>query len=1143
MQQETQIQNDTLAATQELKEPIDLGREFYEAVCKDFIKLRGVEPTNFVALSNFCRDRFRKETKDFQANVNYTLNIYHQLAMKDLEIKRKLEKALSDKINTMEAAKAKQKKQALINSLKTKLTMTVSKQEDFDLIEWSDSEDFVGEVIGEFKKKNPDDPSYFDVSSFKEFYTTNMQKKKGIPADQFEQNLKRYLMKRLEVIFKMFHKAKGVWTYDPQVMYVFFRDDMRADVKEKLGLQFESSKTALKHFKEFLEEKKRIADEKKKQGKPIRPSSAGGNRPHSYQRDSNYSAQDRKSVTGPAMINQANTITGFNQLSRNPSLFAKNKFPATTSFWKPKPRTDVDLSDMKEWLKSHPADLVMRKVYERSQKERVSTVNDKITAYETKLINKFSYQNKAQNLRFILSDFKSLISTFKKLAHSFKGIKHRSKDEAETYHKVFLDQAFKNLSDKQKELFLAGFCMSNCKDISASFPIFKQIITTFAHYFQLDPNSNVNDQQASDVEQSDNEFDDSFGEKHTKKPTDLKRQVFMKIEENMQTTFAPKITKNPYDPELTKKQILEETMKKHDKEIRRAYIKGIYKKALVHFHKENYIIAYKDLSEQINLKKLKNSFKDRSKLDSESPLLILFTKSSEIDEEFYIPEDQFSREVYELIKSIEKVDANRRKVKQKGKHDKNEDDEEELKSANNDDFEFGHKPSKRDKSPAINELCPLKHECDDLACELIHNPYQLKVTITKSAKPQQPNSLKNRKAASVKNNHDHLTAPEYWRQTANPLRNCKGCGHKNCYSCKFKKEMDGPETNSKTNTRPASTAHKNSMNSMADNSQADKKQSSENYINEFGLLRRAEILFAQKKLSEAMQVILKAISKTRELLDKQREKEIDYEHDLKEKLSLPADAKINEAFLYRLRIAKEKRKLKCDDDDSMDVEDDLSQIPFAKALLFVEKMKKRPLNAKLEVLKSELDLLFKKVKKAIEIRDMGIKCMEKRLEKLEQEEKPKAEQILQVIDGEDEMRRERLKFDKNKLCPKMGPNKPCPDIPFCLYAHNPTELNVIPRSSKIAKLEQAIKRQRNSQIKKEKENKWVPGGKPPLGQKGLGPRAHKLEMDIQARREIAKGENIENSEFQGSTKPFRNIWEQNDEDLQALVFGRKDNSF
>lgn len=1142
MKQETQIQHDQHAAETESSEPIDLGRDFYEAICKDFIKLRGVEPTNLEALRIFCRDRFRKETREFQANVSYTIGIYHQLALKDLEIKRKLEKALSDKLSNVNSLKVQQKKQRLISNVKSKLTMTISKQENFDLIEWSDSEDFVAEVIGEFKNKNPDYPHYFDQTQIKEFYIAHIQKKKGVAGDQFEQSLKRYLTKRLEVILKMFYKAKAVWTYDPKVLYVFFRDDTRADVREKLGLHFENCKEALKYFGEFLSAKKKIADENRRQSKPARPNSAGANKTVANQRGITLSANDRKSATEPALLGQSNTITGFNHLNRNPSLFAKHTFPATTSFWKPKPKAEVDLSDMKEWLKSNPQDLVMRKVYERSQKERVSTVNNRITAYETKLINKFSYQNKAQKLSYTLRDFKALIATFKKLAHSFQGIKHRSKDEAETYHKVFLDQAYKNLADKHRDLFLAGFCMSNCKDSSAAFPVFKQIISTFAHYFQLDPNSQIKNEPNSDFEGSDGEFNDSFGEKHAIKPVDIKRQVFMKIEENHQTTFAPKITKNPNDPELTKKQVLAEILKKHKKEIGRAFIKGVFKKALVYFHKENYITAYKELGEQINLKNLKESFHDQSKLDKESPLLIPFNKSSEIEADFYIPGDQFSREVYELIKAIEKVDADRRNVGLKASRRKAEDGDE-LSSSAHDGYEFGDKPNKRDKSPAINEMCPLKHECEDLACDLIHNPYQLKVTISKTANCPQPAGLKNYRGQSAKNNHDHLKAPEYWRQTANALRICKGCGHKNCYSCKFKKEMETPEINSKNKTRPASTANKSGMNSMTDNSQADKRHLSDNLVMEFGLLRKAEILFAQKKLTESMQVILKAVSKVREIFEKQREKDIDYEHELKEKLNLPAESKINEAFLYKLRIAKEKQKLKCEEDDSMGDNENFNQIPYAKALLFVEKMKKRPVNSKLEVLKTELDLLFKKVKKAIEIRDMGIKCMERKLEKLELEERPKAEQILQVIDGEDEMRRERLKFDKNKLCPKTGPSKPCPDLPFCLYAHNPTELNVISRSSKISKLEQAIRMQRNTQIKKQKENKWVPGGKPSIGEKSLGPRAQKLEMGIKARRQLEKDDYVENSELIGSTKPFKNIWEHNDEDLQAIVFGRKDNSF
>ena len=85
--------------------------------------------------------------------------------------------------------------------------------------------------------------------------------------------------------------------------------------------------------------------------------------------------------------------------------------------------------------------------------------------------------------------------------------------------------------------------------------------------------------------------------------------------------------------------------------------------------------------------------------------------------------------------------------------------------------------------------------------------------------------------------------------------------------------------------------------------------------------------------------------------------------------------------------------------------------------------------------------------------------------------------------------------------------------------------------------------QRNTQIKKQKENKWVPGGKPSIGEKSLGPRAQKLEMGIKARRQLEKDDYVENSELIGSTKPFKNIWEHNDEDLQAIVFGRKDNSF
>jgi hypothetical protein len=618
----------------------------------------------------------------------------------------------------------------------------------------------------------------------------------------------------------------------------------------------------------------------------------------------------------------------------------------------------------------------------------------------------------------------------------------------------------------------------------------------------------------------------------------------MKIEENVQTTFAPKISKSPYDSELSKKQILEETMKKHSKEIRRAYIKGVFKKALVYFQKENYITAYKSLSEQINLKKLKENFKDTSKLDKESPLLLPFNRSAEIEDDFYMQNDQFTDDMYQLIKAIEKVDADRRNVRQKVHRIKDDGGQDEAKSLNNNGFDFDDKPNKRNNSPVINELCPLKHECDDVACELIHKPYQLKLKFTKTKNTQTVDRFKNRKSESAGIKHDHLTVPEYWRQTANPIRNCRGCGHKNCYSCKFKKEIhaDARASTGKTHSRPVSTAHRKEMNSMTNNSQAD-KNGSEGYIAEFGLLRKAEIFFTQRKLSEAMRVVLQAIRRVRELLEKQREKDIDYEHDLKEKLNLPADAKINEAFLYRLRIAKEKKNLKDDDENSGDEEEDWIQIPYPKALLFVEKMKRRPIDAKLEVLKVELDVLFKQIKKAIGTRDLGLKCMEKKLERLEQEERPKAEQILQIIDGEDEMRRERLKFDKNKLCPKMGPKKPCPDIPFCLYAHNPTELNVIPRSSKIAKLEQAIKKQRNVHGKKDKENKWIPGGKPSFGQTELGPRAHKLEMDIQARRQLVKGGDLENSEFQGSTKPFRSIWDQNDEDLQAMIFGKKDTSF
>lgn len=119
-------------------------------------------------------------------------------------------------------------------------------------------------------------------------------------------------------------------------------------------------------------------------------------------------------------------------------------------------------------------------------------------------------------------------------------------------------------------------------------------------------------------------------------------------------------------------------------------------------------------------------------------------------------------------------------------------------------------------------------------------------------------------------------------------------------------------------------------------------------------------------------------------------------------------------------------------------------------------------NQKLDVdsyLKDCVETLFWKIEKKFGTMEFGIRCMKKKMEKLEgnlEDDWLDVPIMDRRIMTPSEARRVRLKMTKDHMCENLKKHGKCEDLPYCTKAHCATELDVVSDQLKYGNIVKAI---------------------------------------------------------------------------------------
>ena len=233
-----------------------------------------------------------------------------------------------------------------------------------------------------------------------------------------------------------------------------------------------------------------------------------------------------------------------------------------------------------------------------------------------------------------------------------------------------------------------------------------------------------------------------------------------------------------------------------------------------------------------------------------------------------------------------------------------------------------------------------------------------------------------------------------------------------------------------------------------------------------GLYKKAMLLYNKERYKESYNVIVKAIELVKEDIKNEEIFAENSEQNLREKLGVPHDIKINQKSVYKQERELEKLRFSKPDGKAQDFDfkdSDEDEIPedlgVEKMQLLVDIRNRRP-ETVAAYLKIQIEDLYKKIVAYYKTEQLGVKFMQNKSEFYEKKvsakqtgdvEIPNHQKIRQAED-EDKARRVRLTLRKNLMCQNIKEFGVCNDMPWCDKAHNATELDLLTNKQKYSQI-------------------------------------------------------------------------------------------
>lgn len=424
------------------------------------------------------------------------------------------------------------------------------------------------------------------------------------------------------------------------------------------------------------------------------------------------------------------------------------------------------------------------------------------------------------------------------------------------------------------------------------------------------------------------------------------------------------------------------------------YKYGKFKRALRFWKEEQYVKAYKEIAEAFHIDDIKKHFDPTFRPNSIHNRSTLYSKENlKVNEETYIPSENFNdapnarflEDVYILIMFLESHEKDLKKSVK-----------EVEDMLNQDRMRFR---SKVTKSKSKTMMCPLGDQCSEdirprwpntntktiskfgQKCEYAHHLFELKFEQEIKAKKKMLNNTLNELNKKLQS--------DYVKPAFNPgggvFTDCIGCGEELrtkgiskgvCSSCQLKK---GVSKKLEAYRQKAATKYLKITRQDSFLNQYHEKHDFEERLNlKMGYYRKACILYENERYKDAFKNIAKAVEMVKNEKRLEEDKEQKRAHDLKVKLGIDPSIPLTMDMIYDF----EKSDNLAETGGSLE---SINGLTKAKVRAFAEKMgyigeQKVDVN---EFLNYQIQEMYIKIEKALQVKIQDIDRLQKKIEKLE----------------------------------------------------------------------------------------------------------------------------------------------------------------